>query len=153
MKEAVQEREVFKEKVPEIFGNSKNAMTVLDTDKFERHTCGAFHSIFVPTGRTKAAVTAKRSKLEITAMGTGVHGTAKRGIAGAYFLRRRDWRQEVQVQRYVRWFPVKVLPASTGLSIPSIFPRNSTSYITSAIMAWICRTNSRSPWAAVPITV
>ena len=34
----------------------------------------------------------------------------------------------------------KVLPASTGLSIPSIFPRNSTSYITLAITAWICRT-------------
>lgn len=81
MKEAVQERAVFKEKVPEIFVNSKNAMTVMDTDKFERHACGAFHSIFVPTGRTKAAVTAKRNKLEITAVGAGVHGTAKRGIA------------------------------------------------------------------------
>ena len=80
MKEAVQEREVFKEKVPEIFVNSKNAMTVLDTDKFERHICGAFHNIFVPTGRTKAAVTAKRNKLEVTTVGTTVHGTAKRRI-------------------------------------------------------------------------
>ena len=77
MKEAVQERAVFKEKVAEIVVNSKNAMTVLDTDKFERHTCSAFHSIFISAGRTKAAVTAERNKLEITAVRAGVHGTAK----------------------------------------------------------------------------
>ena len=61
-------------------------MTVLDTDKFERYTCGAFHSIFVPTGRTKAAVTAKRNKLEITAVGAGVHGAAKRRITAVDHL-------------------------------------------------------------------
>ena len=27
--------------------NGKNAMAVLDIDEFERHTCGALHSIFV----------------------------------------------------------------------------------------------------------
>ena len=49
MEEAVQERTVLKKKGSEIFINGKNAMTVLDTDEFERHTGGAFHSIFVAT--------------------------------------------------------------------------------------------------------
>ena len=49
MKEAVQERSVLKEEAAEIFINGKNAMAVLDTNEFERHTGGAFHSIFVAT--------------------------------------------------------------------------------------------------------
>ena len=77
MKEAVQERTVLKKKVSEILINGKNAMAVQDTDEFERHTGGAFHSIFVSAGRTKAAVTTKRNKLEITTVGAGVHGAAK----------------------------------------------------------------------------
>ena len=80
MKETVQERTVLKKKGSEIFINSKNAMAVLDMDKLERHTGGAFHSIFISAGRTKAAVTAKRNKLEVTTVGTTVHGTAKRRI-------------------------------------------------------------------------
>ena len=77
MKEAVQVGMVLKEKVAEIFINGKNAMAVLDTDEFERHTCGALHSIFISAGRTKAAVTAKWNKLEVTAVRAGVHGAAK----------------------------------------------------------------------------
>ena len=49
MKETVQEGAVLKKKVAEIFINGKNAMAVLDTNEFERHTGGAFHSIFVAT--------------------------------------------------------------------------------------------------------
>ena len=86
MEETVQEGTVLKEKVAEIFINGKNTMAVLDTDELERHTCGAFHSIFVPTGRTKAAVTAKRNKLEVTAVRAGVHGAAKGGIAAVDHL-------------------------------------------------------------------
>ena len=55
-------------------------MTVLDTDEFERHTGGAFHSIFVATRRAKTAVTAKRNEFEVPTMRTTVHGTAKRRI-------------------------------------------------------------------------
>nr|WP_330397873.1 hypothetical protein [Lachnoclostridium sp. An169] len=77
MKETVQERTVLKEKVTEIFINSKNTMAVLDTDELERHTSSAFHSIFVTAGRAKAAVTAERNKLEVTTVWTRVHGTAK----------------------------------------------------------------------------
>ena len=77
MKEAVEEGTVLKEEVAEVFINGKNAMAVLNTDELKRHTGGAFHSIFVSAGRTKAAVTTKRNKLEITAVGAGVHGAAK----------------------------------------------------------------------------
>lgn len=49
MEEAVQERTVLKKKGSEIFINGKNAVAMLDTDEFERHTGGAFHSIFVAT--------------------------------------------------------------------------------------------------------
>ena len=77
MKETVQEGAVLKKKVAEIFINGKNAMAVLDIDEFKRHTGGAFHSIFISAGRTKAAVTTKRNKLEITAVWTGVHGATK----------------------------------------------------------------------------
>ena len=77
MKETVQEGTVLKKKVAEIFINGKNAMAVLDMDKLERHTGGAFHSIFISAGRTKTAVTAKRNKLEITAVRAGIHSAAK----------------------------------------------------------------------------
>ena len=77
MEETVQERTVLKEEVAEIFINSKNAMAVLDTDEFKRHTGGAFHSVFISAGRTKAAVTTKRNKLEITAVRAGIHSAAK----------------------------------------------------------------------------
>ena len=49
MEEAVQERTVLKKKGTEILINGKNAMAVLDTDEFERHTGVGFHSIFVAT--------------------------------------------------------------------------------------------------------
>ena len=78
MKEAVQVGMVLKEKVAEIFINGKNAMAVLDTDEFERHTCGALHSIFVATGGAKVAVTAGRDKFEVPAMRASVHTTTKR---------------------------------------------------------------------------
>ena len=83
MKEAVQEREVFKEKVPEIFVNSKNAMTVLDIDELKRHTGGAGHRIFVAARRAKTAVTAERNEFKVPTIRTMVHGAAKRGITAA----------------------------------------------------------------------
>ena len=77
MKEAVEEGTVLKEEVAEVFINGKNTMAVLNADELKRHTGGALHSIFVSARRTKAAVTTKRNKLEITAVGAGVHGAAK----------------------------------------------------------------------------
>ena len=83
MEETVQERSVLKEEAAEIFINGKNAMAVLDTNEFERHTGGAFHSIFVPAGGTKTAVTAERNEFEVPTVQTTVHGTAERGITTA----------------------------------------------------------------------
>ena len=77
MEKTVQEGTVLEEKVPEIFINGKNAMTVLDIDEFKSHTGGAFHSIFVAAGRAKTAVAAERNKLKVPAVGAGVHGTTK----------------------------------------------------------------------------
>ena len=83
MEEAVQERTVLKKKGAEIFINGKNAVAVLNSDEFERHTGGTFHSIFVATRRAKTAVTAERNEFEVPAVRTTVHGTAERGITTA----------------------------------------------------------------------
>ena len=80
MEETVQERTVLKEEAAEIFINGKNAMAVMDIDKFESHTGGAIHGIFVATGRAKTAVTAERNEFEVPTVRTTVHGTAKRRI-------------------------------------------------------------------------
>ena len=86
MKEAVQERTVLKKKVSEILINGKNAMAVQDTDEFERHTGGAFHSIFVAAGGAKAAVTAERDKFEVPTVRASVHSAAERGITAVDHL-------------------------------------------------------------------
>lgn len=86
MEETVQERSVLKKKGTEIFINGKNAMAVLDTNEFERHTGGAIHSIFVATGRAKTAVTVERNEFEVRAVRTRVHGTAKRRITAVDHL-------------------------------------------------------------------
>ena len=62
MKETVQKGTVLKKKVAEIFINGKNAMAVLDIEEFKRHTGGAFHSVFISAGRTKAAVTTEKEQ-------------------------------------------------------------------------------------------
>lgn len=77
MEKAVEERTVVKEEVAEIIINGKNAMTMLDIDEPESHTVGAFHGIFVAAGWTKAAVTAKRDKLEVAAKRASIHGATK----------------------------------------------------------------------------
>lgn len=86
MEETVQERTVQKKKVAEIFINGKNTMTVLDIDELKRHIGSALHGIFIAAGGTKATVTAKRDKLEVPTVSTGVHSTAKRRIAAVNHL-------------------------------------------------------------------
>ena len=49
VEKAAEQAPVMEEEIPELFINGKNAMAVLDTNEFERHTGGAFHSIFVAT--------------------------------------------------------------------------------------------------------
>lgn len=62
MEETVQQGTVLQEKVAEVFIYSENAMAVMNTDKFERHTGSTFHGILIAAGRAKAAVAAKRDK-------------------------------------------------------------------------------------------
>ncbi|EEC90727.1 hypothetical protein EUBIFOR_00807 [Holdemanella biformis DSM 3989] len=80
MKEAVEQSTVFKKKVTKIFINSKNTVAVLDINKLKRHRSSTCHRILVSTGRTKTAVTSEWDKFKLAAMGTTVHGTAKRWI-------------------------------------------------------------------------
>ena len=61
-------------------------MAVLNIDKLERHTGGAFHGIFITTGGTKAAVTAKRDKFKVSTVRAGIHSTAKRRITAVNHL-------------------------------------------------------------------
>ena len=61
-------------------------MTVADIDELKRHTGSALHGIFIATGGTKAAVTAKRDKLEVPTVSAGVHSTAKRRNAAVDHL-------------------------------------------------------------------
>ena len=83
MEEAVKEGTILKEKIAEIFIYGKNAVSVLNTDQFKRHTGSALHGIFVSAGRTETAVTAERDKFKVPAVRAVVHCTAKRGIATA----------------------------------------------------------------------
>ena len=77
MEEAVQEGAVLKEKNAEIFIDGKNAVPVLNTDQFKRHTGSALHGIFISTGGTETAVAAERDKFQLSAGRTAVHGPAK----------------------------------------------------------------------------
>ena len=80
MEKAVKQSTVFKEKVTKVFINGKNAMAVLDINKFKRHGSSTFHGILVSTGRAKTAVTSEWDKFKLTTMRTAIHGTTKRRI-------------------------------------------------------------------------
>ena len=62
----------------EVFINSKNAVPVLDRNELKGHTGSAIHGIFVAAGRAETAVASEWDKFKLAAMGTTVHGTAKR---------------------------------------------------------------------------
>ena len=80
---AVEKRAVIEKKLPEIFINGKNTMTMLNVYQFKGHTGSAFHGIFISAGGTKAAVAAERNEFKLSTMGAGIHGTTKGWIATA----------------------------------------------------------------------
>ena len=80
MKETVKERAILQEKITEGRINGKNAMTVSDINELKGHRGSAIHGIFITAGRAETAVTAERNKLEISAVGTAIHGTTIRRI-------------------------------------------------------------------------
>lgn len=81
MKEAVKEGTVKKKKIPEVFINSKDTVSVSHIDEFKSHRSSALHGIKIATGRTEAAAAAERNKFKLAAMGTAIHGATKRVIA------------------------------------------------------------------------
>lgn len=81
MEETVQERAVLEEKGTEIFINGKDAMTMVDIDELKKHRGGAFHSVFITAGRAETAAATERDEIQLAAVGTAEHGTAKGRIA------------------------------------------------------------------------
>ena len=81
MEETVQERAVQEEKGTEIFINGKDAMAMADIDELKKHRGGAFHSVFITAGRAETAAATERDEIQLAAVGTAVHGTAKGRIA------------------------------------------------------------------------
>ena len=77
MKKTVKQCPVIKEKLPKVFVNSKNTMTVGDIDEFKGHGCSALHGVEISAGRAEAAVAAEGNKFEFSAVGTAIHGPAK----------------------------------------------------------------------------
>ena len=65
----------------ELLIDGKNTMTVGTMDEFESHRGRTLKGVLDPTGGTEAALTAERDKLEVAAMRTAIHGTAKGRIA------------------------------------------------------------------------
>ena len=62
MEETVKEGTVIQEKLPELFINGKNTMTVGDIDQLKGHGRSALHGVEIPTGRAETAVAAERNK-------------------------------------------------------------------------------------------
>ena len=87
MKKTVKEREVPKEKIPEVFIDGEDTMAVPDIDGFKRHGGITLHGLFIAAGRTEAAVAPERNKLKVAAMRAAIHGTPKRRVAtGKHFI-------------------------------------------------------------------
>lgn len=84
MEQTVKEGTAIKEKVPELFINSKDAVAVMDIYQFKGHVGSAFHGIFIAAGGTEAAFAAERDKLKLSTVGTAIHGAAKGRIAAVY---------------------------------------------------------------------
>lgn len=85
MKKTVKQGAVMKKKIPEVFINSKDTVSVSHIDEFKSHRSSALHGIKIATGRTEAAAAAERNKFKLTAMRTAIHGATKRGIAAGTF--------------------------------------------------------------------
>ncbi len=62
MKETVKQCPVIKEKLSQVFVNSKNTMAVGHIDQLKGHRGSALHGVEIPAGRAEAAVAAERNK-------------------------------------------------------------------------------------------
>ena len=87
MEEAVQESPVIEEKIPEVFINGKNTVTMEDVDQFKGHGGSALHGIEIAAGRTETAVAAEGNKFQLTTVRAAIHGPTESRIAAVnHFL-------------------------------------------------------------------
>ena len=77
MEETVKERTVIEEKLPELFINGKNTMTVGDIEQLKGHGSSTLHCVEISAGRAEAAMAAKRNKFELSTEGTAIHSPTK----------------------------------------------------------------------------
>ena len=80
LEEAVEQVTVLKEKMAQGIINGKDKMPVCAVDQLEGHGSRPVIRIFCTAGRAKLGMAAKRNELEVTAMGTAIHGSAVRRI-------------------------------------------------------------------------
>ena len=76
IKETIKEGALLLEKMPELFRNGKNTVSVSYCDKLVCHHLGAFLRIKIPTGWTEPGMATKRDKLHVPTLGTGIHSAA-----------------------------------------------------------------------------
>ena len=80
MKKAIKQRPVIEKETTKIFINCKDTVSMLNRNHLKRDRSGAFHGIFIATGRTETAVTAEWNKFKFSAVGTAIHSATERWI-------------------------------------------------------------------------
>lgn len=96
IKKAVKEIAVIKEELAEGLVDREDEMPVSTVDEFEGHGSRPVIGIFSAAGGAEFGMAAERDKFEITAVGTAIHGAAKRRVTAAYdfinvFHDNRSW--------------------------------------------------------------
>lgn len=86
MEEAVKEVTVFEKKMAERLVNGEDKVSVRAADQFKGHSRRPVVGIFSATGRAELGVTAERNEFKGSAMGTAIHGTAKRRVTTVDYL-------------------------------------------------------------------
>ena len=80
LKKAVKEGAVIQKERPQVFVNGKNEVSVGAVNEFECHFSRAVNGVLIAAGRAKFRMAAERNEFKLAAVGTAIHGTAKRGI-------------------------------------------------------------------------
>ena len=99
LKETVKQVTVFQKKMAKGFVDGEDKMPVSALNQFEGHGSRPVVGIFSATGRAKFGMAAERNKLESTAMGAAIHGSAIRRVTAVdhFFNVFHDNRSGLQV--------------------------------------------------------
>lgn len=87
VEKAVQKRTVFQKEGSQFFVNGKDTVAVGAVYKFKGHIGRTLLRIFHAASGAETAFAAKRNELHVTAVGTDIHGTAKRRVTAVNHLR------------------------------------------------------------------